>query len=78
METKFIAQDRTKTDNIDARVLAELARVDYLPTVWQPDRDTLGLRHFVTDRESLVNYIEFDHTQIAVTVHAFFSFLKDG
>lgn len=34
------AHGRTKTDKVDARVLAELTRVDYLPEVWQPDRDT--------------------------------------
>jgi transposase len=56
METRLIAHGRTKTDKVDARVLADLARVDYLPTVWQPDADTLRLRHLVTDRESLVHY----------------------
>jgi len=56
MQTKLIAAGRIKTDKVDARVLAELARVDYLPTVWSPDADTLRLRHFVTDRESLVHY----------------------
>lgn len=56
LQTKLISQGRTKTDKVDARVLAELTRVDYLPTVWSPDADTLRLRHFVTDRESLVHY----------------------
>ena len=66
METRLIAHGRTKTDKIDARVLAELARVDYLPTVWQPDRDTLRLRHLMTDRESLVHY----KTKLKNQVHA--------
>jgi transposase len=66
METKLIAHGRTKTDKVDARVLAELSRVDYLPTVWQPDRDTLRLRHLVTDRESLVRY----KTKLKNQVHA--------
>ena len=43
-----------KTDKIDARVLAELARVGYLPEVWLPDEDTEALRQFITDRTSLV------------------------
>jgi transposase len=66
MQTKLIAQGRTKTDKVDARVLAELARVRYLPSVWSPDEDTLRLRHFVTDRESLVHY----KTKLKNQVHA--------
>ncbi len=66
METKLIAHGRTKTDRVDARVLAELARVDYLPEVWQPDADTLRLRNFMTDRESLVHY----KTKLKNQVHA--------
>ncbi len=33
-QVKLIWQARTKTDPIDARKLAELARVDLLPTIW--------------------------------------------
>lgn len=54
IKTKVIAQAKIKTDKIDARVLAELARVGYLPEVWLPDEDTEALRQFVTDRVSLV------------------------
>lgn len=54
IKTKVIAQARVKTDKIDARVLAELARVGYLPEVWLPDKDTEALRQFITDRVSLV------------------------
>ena len=56
LQTKVISQTRCKTDKVDARVLADLARVDYLPTVWFPDSDTLRLRHFFTDRELLVKH----------------------
>ena len=66
LKTKLISSGRVKTDKVDARVLAELARVDYLPTVWAPDADTLRLRHFVTDRESLVHY----KTKLKNQVHA--------
>lgn len=66
IETKLIASGRTKTDKVDARVLAELARVDYLPQVWQPDADTLRLRNLMTDRESLVHY----KTKLKNQVHA--------
>ena len=54
IKTKTIAQAKIKTDKIDARVLAELARVGYLPEVWLPDEDTEALRQFITDRVSLV------------------------
>ena len=54
IKTKIIAQAKIKTDKIDARVLAELARVGYLPEVWLPDEDTESLRQFITDRTSLV------------------------
>ncbi|MBK7804473.1 MAG: transposase [Chloracidobacterium sp.] len=45
---QVIAQAKIKTDKIDARVLAELARVGYLPEVWLPDEDTEALRQFIT------------------------------
>ena len=54
IKTKVIAEAKIKTDKIDARVLAELARVGYLPEVWLPDEDTESLRQFITDRISLV------------------------
>ncbi len=56
LQTKVISQTRCKTDKVDARVLADLARVEYLPTVWFPDEDTLRLRHFFTDRELIVKH----------------------
>ena len=55
IKTKIIAQAKIKTDKIDARVLAELARVGYLPEVWLPDEDTESLRQFISDRVSLVH-----------------------
>jgi transposase len=66
LQTKVISQTRCKTDKVDARVLADLARVEYLPTVWFPDSDTLRLRHFFTDRELLVK----DRTQFKNQVHS--------
>lgn len=44
LQTKAIAQARVKTDKIDARVLAQLLRADFLPAVWQPDPATAHLR----------------------------------
>lgn len=69
MQTKLIAQGRTKTDKVDARVLAELARVDYLPRVWSPQPDTLRLRHLMTDRESLVHYKTKLKNQVHASLH---------
>jgi hypothetical protein len=66
MKTKVIAQAKIKTDKIDARVLAELARVGYLPEVWLPDEDTESLRQFISDRTSLVRR----RTESKNTVHS--------
>ena len=66
IKTKYIAAARIKTDKIDARVLAELARVGYLPEVWLPDEDTEGLRQFITDRTSLVRR----RTECKNTIHS--------
>jgi transposase len=45
-----------KSDREDARKLGDLDRAGYLETVWYPDEDTLRLRHFISDRASLVKY----------------------
>jgi transposase len=66
LRTKIIAQAKIKTDKIDARVLAELARADYLPEVWLPDPATEALRHLFSDRRSLVDR----RTELKNTVHS--------
>jgi transposase len=66
IKTKVIAQAEIKTDKVDARVLAELARVGYLPQVWLPDPDTDALRHLFCDRRSLVDR----RTELKNTVHS--------
>lgn len=66
IKTKVIAQAKIKTDKIDARVLAELARADYLPLVWLPDEETESLRQFISDRTSLVRR----RTESKNTIHA--------
>ena len=55
MQTKLIASSKNKTDKIDARVLADLARVGYLPEVWLPDSQTESLRRLVSRRNNLVS-----------------------
>jgi transposase len=66
IKTRAIAEAKIKTDKIDARVLAELARANYLPSVWMPDPDTEALRHLFCDRRSLVDR----RTELKNTVHS--------
>lgn len=54
MATKAIAQAKVKTDKVDAYVLAQLLRCDFLPEVWQPDVATRRLRELTGRRSALV------------------------
>jgi transposase len=54
MATKAIAQAKVKTDKVDAYVLAQLLRCDFLPHVWQPDIATQRLRQLASRRSALV------------------------
>ncbi len=54
MATKAIAQAKVKTDKVDAHVLAQLLRCDFLPEVWQPDDATRQLRELTGRRSTLV------------------------
>lgn len=54
MATKAIAQAKVKTDKVDAYVLAQLLRCDFLPEVWQPDEATRRLRELCGRRSTLV------------------------
>ncbi len=54
MATKAIAQAKVKTDKVDAHVLAQLLRCDFLPEVWQPDEATRRLRELTSRRSTLV------------------------
>jgi transposase len=53
LKTKHIAEASVKTDKIDAMVLAQLLRCDYLPSVWIPDKKTRELRRISSFRKSL-------------------------
>ncbi len=44
-------QTRQKSDNTDAQVLADLARVDYVPQVWLAPEEIRQLRHLVRLRD---------------------------
>jgi transposase len=56
LKTKAIAEAKVKTDKVDAEVLAQLLRCDYLPEVWQPDDRTRQLRSWITHRTSLMTH----------------------
>lgn len=64
MATKAIASAKVKTDKVDAEVLAQLLRLDYLPSVWMPSPEQSLLRELtarrtrlVQDRTKLINRI---------------------
>jgi transposase len=48
-------QSPDKTDFTDARLLADLARVDYIPKVWLAPEETRQLRRLVRHRKQLVD-----------------------
>ena len=51
MKTKAIAEANVKTDKVDARVLADLLRCDYLPSVWVPPPDVEDNRALAAAKE---------------------------
>jgi transposase len=73
LQIKAIAQAKVKTDKIDAQVLANLIRCEYLPTVWTPDAATQKLRQLTTlrggviaDRSRLKNRVQSLLAQLLV------------
>jgi len=54
LRTRIIAEAKVKTDKVDAMILAQLLRCDFLPSVWVPDKQTRELRRITTFRKSLV------------------------
>lgn len=54
IRTRAIAEAKIKTDKVDAHVLAQLLRCDYLPSVWVPEQKTQDLRQLVGRRAALV------------------------
>jgi transposase len=66
LRTQAIAEAKIKTDKVDALVLAQLLRCDFLPRVWEPGPDTQRLRRLTARRASLV----MDKTAIKNRIHA--------
>ena len=50
MQVKAIAHARIKTDKVDAHILAQLLRADFIPEVAMPEDKTWELRQLVTHR----------------------------
>jgi transposase len=55
-----------KTDKVDARVLAQLLKMDYLPESYVPGKEIRGLRTIVRHRANLVR----SRTSLENRVHA--------
>jgi transposase len=66
MKTRAIAEAKVKTDKVDALVLAQLLRADYLPEVWVPDDQTLRLRELTSYRTGLVR----ERTEVKNRIHS--------
>lgn len=66
LKTRVIAQASVKTDKVDAQVLGQLLRCDYLPGVWVPDDQTRRLRQAVARRTALVQ----DRTAVKNRIHS--------
>ncbi len=66
LKTRAIAEARVKTDEVDAHVLAQLLRCDFLPGVWQPDEATEAVRRLTARRARLVG----QQTAIKNRLHA--------
>ena len=56
MQVKAIAHARVKTDKIDAHILAQLLRADFIPEVEMPGEDTWKLRQLMTHRQLLARH----------------------
>jgi transposase len=66
LRTRAIASAKVKTDQIDARILADLGAAEFLPEVWAPDEPTRALRRRVAHWAGLVK----QRTALRNQVHA--------
>ncbi|MBI2837464.1 MAG: transposase [Acidobacteria bacterium] len=66
LRTKAIAQAQVQTDKVDARVLAQLPRSDFLPPVRRPDDQTARIGFLTTRRSSPVS----DRTRVKNRIHS--------
>lgn len=66
LRTRAIASAKVKTDKVDALVLAQLLRSNYLPRVWTPDEQTRLLRQQTSERANL----SADRTRLKNRIHS--------
>ena len=66
LKTRAIAEARIKSDKIDARILADLARGNLLPTSWIPPKEIRELRDLIRQRIFLVK----QRTKLKNKIHA--------
>ena len=66
LQTRAIARAKKKTDKVDARVLSDLLRANYLPEVWLPDLPTQLRRDLCARRASLIG----ERTRIKNRIHS--------
>lgn len=69
LRTRAIAEAKVKTDKVDARVLAELLRADYLPGIWRPDEELQALRRLVARRSGIVRERTRLKNQVQAILH---------
>ena len=68
-KTKAVASARIETDKVDATVLAQLLRMDFLPTAYIPEKKVRDLRDLLRHRAYLVR----SRTGLKNRVHAILS-----
>ena len=66
LKTRAIAEAKIKSDKIDARILADLARGNLLPTSWIPPKEIRELRDLSRQRIFLVK----QRTKLKNKIHA--------
>jgi transposase len=71
LKVKGLAPLAAKTDRIDARVLAELARRDLVPAIWLPDPDVRAERERARFRLHLVRHRTALKNRVHATLIAF-------
>lgn len=67
---RLIAEAKVKTDEIDARVLAQLYAAGFLPEVWMPDEATELRRRLVAQRAQIVAHMTRLKNRIHAVLHA--------
>ncbi len=65
-KTRIIAEAKTKTDKIDARMLAHLLRADLVAESYVPDKETRARRSLLRHRSSLVK----NRTELKNRIHS--------